>query len=250
MNSLISVTDCDDVEVEEFTGDVEPGTVTRKGGKKYQWHSEYLDEDSARDCITADDGFEGYFWRCQKVTANARGSTHWYRCVESIKCPMVQMKIDTIEELAVVLVGIGEHDHTKSSEDGGTTYGIDPRIKPLIDDFERLGVKPATMLISLREKATYLPTVSQLNNYLKRLRNIRTGNLGSRFSLNDILAFFNEHKEVPEDIDQMYVVDCYCDASTINNELEFKFRIFLTTKRLIQFTEYVTVIANVIVIER
>ena len=45
MNSLISVTDCDDVEVEEFTGDVEPGTVTRKGGKKYQWHSEYLDED-------------------------------------------------------------------------------------------------------------------------------------------------------------------------------------------------------------
>ena len=218
------------------------GPKKRNKGKNYKFHSDYPDEETARGCITHEDGFEGYYWRYHRITSHSRGTTHWYRCVESLSCPMVQMKVDTIEDLTVILVGTDQHEHdtaSDSTQDSSSKHGIDPKLKPFIDEYERMGLKPATMLISLREKASHLPTVIQLNNYLKRLRNSRTGNLGSRISLNDILDFYNEHKEVPEDMDQMFVVDCYCEASEIENEINYKFRIFLTTKRLIEFTKYV-----------
>jgi hypothetical protein len=146
---------------------------------------------------------------------------------------MVQMKVDTIEELAIILVGIDDRDyHTEHPISTSNKYGIDDQIKPYIDDYERIGVKPAAMLIGLKEKTENLPTVVQLKIYLKRLRNNREGNRGSRITLNDLLEFYEEHKNEPEDLDKMSVVDCFCDASTKDNEIVFKFRIFMIAKFL------------------
>jgi len=63
---------------------------------------------------------------------------------------MVQMKVDTIEELVIILWALTittTHPISTSNK-----YGIDDQIKPNIDDYERIGVKPAAMLIGLREK--------------------------------------------------------------------------------------------------
>jgi hypothetical protein len=50
---------------------------------------------------------------------------------------MVQMKVDTIEELAIILVGIDDHDHdTEHPISTSNKYGIDDQIKPYIDDYE------------------------------------------------------------------------------------------------------------------
>ncbi len=173
----------------------------RNKGKDYKFHSEHPDEETAVSLITSSAGFEGHCWRLLKTSSNRRGATYWYRCVESLKCPMVQMKVDTIEELVIILWALTittTHPISTSNK-----YGIDDQIKPNIDDYERIGVKPAAMLIGLTEKTENLPTVVQLNNYLKRLRNNREGNRGSRITLNDLLDFYKENKNVPEDFDKM-----------------------------------------------
>jgi hypothetical protein len=165
MNSLIEVSEEADIEIEE--GEEKQVARTRNKGKGYRIHSQYTDEESATRCLTSTDGFEGYFWRYHRLTSNARGSTHWYRCVVSLKCPMVQMKVDTIEEHVIILIGTSEHDHNIETAATGNKYGIDPSIKSRIDEYDKMGVKPAAMLIALRETAVQLPTVIQLNNYLK-----------------------------------------------------------------------------------
>ncbi len=95
MNSLIEVSEEPDIEMSE--GEENQVARTRNKGKGYKIHSQSSDEESATHCLTSTDGFESYFWRYHRLTSNARGSTHWYRCVVSLKCSMILMKVDTIE---------------------------------------------------------------------------------------------------------------------------------------------------------
>ncbi len=54
---------------------------------------------------------------------------------------MVQMVV-TIEELAVILVGSDQHEHdipSASSQESRSKHGIDPKPKPFIDEYEKIG---------------------------------------------------------------------------------------------------------------
>jgi len=85
-------------------------------------------------------------------------------------------------------------------------------------------VKPATMLIALRENDIQLPTVIQLNNYLKRLGSKKdgTGNHGT-ITLDNLIKFYEENREVTEDEDKMFVVDCYCQATFLYTKYNTKY---------------------------
>ena len=54
-------------------------------------------------------------------------------------------------------------------------------VKGHIREYEKLNIKPAAILIALREKIEDLPTKMQVNNYLKTLRNKKEldGRLGN-----------------------------------------------------------------------
>ncbi len=102
----------------------------------------------------------------------------------------------------------------------------------------------------MRDKTHNLPTIIQLNNFLKSIRNKKDidGALGNRVTLNDFLNLHTENKNIPEDPDQMFVADCFCDVTNTNGIVERVFRIFFTTKRLIEFVKCVIALINVIFI--
>ena len=115
-------------------------------------------------------------------------------------------------------------------------------VKGHIREYEKLNIKPAAILIALREKIDDLPTKMQVNNYLKTLRNKKEldGRLGNLSCLEDFLELFAANKEIPEDPDQMFVADCWTEIKLLNSDIVKKFRIFFTTKRLLSFTKYVS----------
>jgi len=51
---------------------------------------------------------------------------------------------------------------------------------------------------------------------------------------------YNDHKALPESLDQMFVSNCFCEAATINGEMVRTFRIFFTTRCLLSFVTHVT----------
>ena len=48
------------------------------------------------------------------------------------------------------------------------------------------------------------------------------------------------HKDVPDKPDQMFVPDCFTEVVNENGNMVLLFRIFLSTKRLLEFTKYVS----------
>ena len=109
-----------------------------------------------------------------------------------------------------------------------------------------MGLKPSEMLRKLRTDAPmHIPTIRQLNNYLKELRKGLEGELGTKICLNDFVKIHEENRAIPDDPDQMFVGACYTYSSEKNidpvtKKLVQKARIFLKTKRLMSFTNDVS----------
>ena len=66
----------------------------------------------------------------------------------------------------ITLVTTDEHVH----EENGEKNGIDSDVKEVIDKLESLKIMPKVMLVELRKVTYNIPTITQLNNYLKKLR--------------------------------------------------------------------------------
>jgi len=78
----------------------------------------------------------------------------------------------SLTSLATIHKEEAEHEH--SAESGSSTsYGIDDSVKSIIQELAQLSIKPAAILRALRDRTTILPSIQQLNNYLKHLRNKR-----------------------------------------------------------------------------
>ena len=75
-----------------------------------------------------------------------------------------------------VCIGLAPYNHEDVGE--RITYGISEATKEIIIGFEKdFNLIPSQMLIALREKTPNIPSLMQLNNYLKTLRKgHRSGN--------------------------------------------------------------------------
>ena len=114
-----------------------------------------------------------------------------------------------------------EHDH---DHDHKAEYGIPKSVKAEIQKLFSSGItKPNMILRQLVELDFPTPTKTQLNNFLKSLRNSTISPIGNMGALE---AAIKEIKE-PLDDDQAFVLNHY-----FNNE-DSTFGIFFSTKRLI-----------------
>jgi len=152
----------------DLKGKVSSGTSTKKCNKSYRYFNSYDNAETAHNLITDKDGFEGHNWKYLKTVESAKGSTVWYRCYENNKCPLVALKNNCYTETCQINIGEGEHIHT----DGKTRNksGIRPEVKEMIKEFENLEISPACMMRTLRDKTMFVPTIQQLNNYLRTIR--------------------------------------------------------------------------------
>jgi hypothetical protein len=87
-------------------------------------------------------------------------------------------------------------------------------------------------MTTLRDLGYEQPKMTQLRNFLRSIRNKNTG--GIHISLNDLKIWATERSEIPDDLDKVFV-----SAFEYKSIPEQKFRIFLTTKRLIGYTQHV-----------
>ncbi len=76
---------------------------------------------------------------------------------------------------------------------------------------------------------------NQITSYLKTHRKNEIGCV--KFTLRDLIDWAEKHKPVPDDPNQVYVPNY-----TYQIEPEREFRLFMTTKNLIQFTKHVGVL--------
>ena len=101
------------------------------------------------------------------------------------------------------------------------------------------------MLVHLsRIEGIEIPTMRQLTNFLAAIRNIKdkadsTGT-GTYLCLNDFEKLFLAHKELPDDLDTMFIVDVSTSVLKEEGQLVLVFRIFFSTRRLLEFTQHVS----------
>jgi hypothetical protein len=179
-----------------------------------------------------EDGHKIYF-RCNK--AKLRGN----------QCPAgVYLFFDSHEENKVELFRTEEeHDHSKLV---ASKYGLCVEAKQEIEKLFELKLKPKVILEKLREKRIEVNNKGQICAFLKELKQKKYGEV--KISLGVFEQFCIDHKEIPDDEDKGFVAAYYVDYDE-NDELDDdedvdndtddendgkKFRVFLTTKRLIK----------------
>ena len=221
----------------------QPNPKVRSKAKIYILHSTYSSVEAAKKTI--EDGILDSTWYNLKTTVTVKGQTIWFGCKMGSKarnqaCPkMVKLVVNTSTDVCRISVSEDEHDHQNLEP---KFNAISTETKSKIAEYERLNCKPLEILINIRQVGLQIPTTTQLNNYLKQLRKDKglEGELGTRICLNDNQKIYDDHKQIPENPDQI-IADCYTDASYDNGELCLSFRIFFTTVRLLSFTKYVSV---------
>jgi len=164
-------------------------------------------------------------WNKKDTKLTYEGVKIWYSCSTS-KCNCsIQLVIDNETQKIVLSHSIDQHNHERTKTK--IIRGIHPKIKDLITGFAMDGFKPLKIIHKLNDLKVDTPSRKQIENFLSTIRRKKFGQ--ALPSLNDLIAWCEKRKEIPEDEDKVFVGKTSFDPFPIK-----RFRIFLTTKRLIK----------------
>lgn len=122
-------------------------------------------------------------------------------------------------------------EHTCEQSGSKTNTKITDAVQKFILDQYKLGNPPATIIFRLREmKDIIQPTKDQVS-YIINSNKPKTPN--ATVSISEMEKFYDEHKAVPIDEDEGFVVNFDCSQPRTPNDAKF-FRIFYSTKRLLK----------------
>ena len=196
--------------------------------REYKLFKFFPTVDEAEELIKT--SFQENQWIKKNKSETSAGITDWYGCKHKGCKALVQLR--TSEIGCTLLYSTDEHLHTDRTL---VKIGIDTRSKEKIEELEALNLRPAEILIQLRDNGFKLPTLMQLNNYLKELRKSKAGNSNTSICLQDLVDFYENNKEIPLNPDKVFVADCWTKVALENGEQIRMFRLFITTKRLLSF---------------
>ena len=162
-----------------------PQKKTRGKARKYILHKFFLSIDEAEREIA--DNFLNNVWIHKKTTDTAKGQTRWYNCKQKSCEAKLQLILNQAIDGCTLLYSDDEHVHNESRS--LISVGIDQQTKDKIKELEALGLKPSAILIQLRSIDTKIPTILQLNNFLKETRKASANKNGTAITLNDIVSF-------------------------------------------------------------
>ncbi len=165
--------------------------------------------------------FMGAYWK----RVGLKGDVLWYEC----KCCHKRLKLQLLDIQgrcqASFEVDFFEKEHDLIAENQtGSQAGLRPEIKDKILAYQTCGGKPATIMEQLRKEGThvekYLFNCSALTDCCFTRKGIivnkiqitsflaqhRTKMMGkSKFTLRDLINWAEEHKQLPEDPNEVYV---------------------------------------------
>ncbi|RNA06891.1 hypothetical protein BpHYR1_032210 [Brachionus plicatilis] len=125
---------------------------------------------------------------------------------------------------------ISDDEHTNHPNDEKDIRKIDPIIYQKIVEYENFGQKPEAIITNLIKAGMQPPKKTKINLYI--LKNIRKAKkVSNQPTMNDLKEWCDQYNEIPEHDDQVFGAEYEYQAFP-----EQKFRVLLTTKRLIRNT--------------
>ncbi|RNA08032.1 hypothetical protein BpHYR1_021337, partial [Brachionus plicatilis] len=118
-------------------------------------------------------------------------------------------------------------EHTNHLNDEEDIRKIDPIIYQKIVEYENFGQKPEAIITNLIKAGLQPPKKTKINNFLKVIR--KANKVRNQPTMNDLKEWCDQYNEIPEHDDQVFVAEYEYQAFP-----EQKFRVLLTTKRLIR----------------
>ncbi|CAF0979499.1 unnamed protein product [Brachionus calyciflorus] len=197
---------------------------TRGKGKIYLPFCSFRTLNLAKEHL--DKPFEENSWTCKRATENLTWDVIWYKCV---KCD-IRLKIvpnSDLNDSVMICISNEIHDHSKWQE-SNRHYVIREPARSKIIEYERMNMKPSTILDMLEQHKMECPSIRQLNNFLSNYR--RSQNGSKCITMSELVEFVSPKLSVPNDVDEAFVAAYEYDAPSIEKRW---FRLFITTKRLI-----------------
>ena len=148
-------------------------------------------------------------------------------------CPRKCYILFTLED-ETVSIWYNDQDHMHENNEKKTKLGINTTTKEVIDKLFRQGTKtPKQVLSVLRQynepeikdshnkiitnpdyvKGLVLPSSLQIRNYISNT--LKPKEILTHFSYSDLANWINEHKNVPDKIDEPYVIDSYINVNDL-----------------------------------
>ena len=168
------------------------------------------------------------FFRCNKVKTRGK------QCDAGI-----YLLFDSTNDKVVLFRATSDHTHDRIQEKPSR---IPNEAKKLIQELYELKLKPKAIVEVLHERGITLPSISQLNNFLRTIKNTKLG--PTSISLGEIEQWCLESSQSILESDDTPFVASYQIVYNDDNENddgvadddsnENKFRFFITTKRLLQ----------------
>lgn len=186
-------------------------------------------------------------WSYYYTNVTNEGKKTYFRCNKSKfrgeQCDAsVYLLFNAGSEDVVLFRAVSEHTHHKNA----SKLELSELIKEEINKLLELNQKPKAILQILYEKDLAVPDMTQLRNYISKYKNIKFGR--SKISLGELEQWCLDFNTVPESDDSPFIVSyqiIYDDDEDIYSDEEdsnCKFRIFISTKRLLQMASKVTIL--------
>jgi uncharacterized protein YfcZ (UPF0381/DUF406 family) len=149
-------------------------------------------------------------WSFHYKNKTADGNKSYYRCnkvkLRDAQCPSgIYLLFDCRSEDVFLFRAVENHDHLARSSK--SKHGLSDEAKREIEKLYALKLKPKHILAQLREKGFTIKNVSQISNYLKKIK--------EKISLGQ---FCIQHKNIPDDKDKDFIATDYDDDDEADDD--------------------------------
>ena len=176
----------------------EAGNVVKKRCRKsvayvFEKFIENIDvSETHEEIIKKNENSESRWFRKQTI-GTVIGQTMLYECL--YKCCPAKLKliIDSERKTGTILYSDVLHIHTEGFVD--KPNGIKQDVKELILKWDKMHLKPRAILRNLRDvENIQIPSITQLNNFLKHTRDKMSTTKGSTMCIQDFDDFYEANK--------------------------------------------------------
>ncbi|CAF1118993.1 unnamed protein product [Rotaria sordida] len=182
-------------------------------------------------------------WSYHYTNTTAAGKKKFFRCnkakARGKQCDAgIYLLFESTNDKVVLFRTTSDHTHDDIQEKPSR---IPTEVKKIIQDLFELKLKPKAIVEVLHERGIALPSIHQLNNFLRTIKSTKLG--PTSISLGEIEQWCLESSQsIPESDDTPFVASYQIiyDDENENEDIddddinENKFRFFITTKRLLQ----------------
>ncbi|CAF3879166.1 unnamed protein product [Rotaria sordida] len=222
-------------EVVEENNDLNRNKKVKKKKRSKYW----INEATFDNAEEAEASIEN-IWSKQYTNYTEHGRRVYYRCNKAkLRGPQCSASIHLLyhadSDQVTVYKTEGEHDHHDEK-----VRGIDENVKKCIEELYNDGImKPKQIIRALQTRKMKMPTLIQIKNYLVQYKKKKYGL--HKISLGEFEQWCDDNVEVPIDENKAFVVSYkilydneeYEDDEDIEEDNENKFRIFISSVRLL-----------------